>query len=197
MRTHSYRYAALFFALFILTTGCSEDTEYKQSFQITIPITFDDFTDPAGTVATVNETISPSIGVNVDMRTDNPQLVAAADGGDLDELVINEISYTVTSNSASIDIPALDIAVGPADIKDFNSEDAVLIGSIPPIPAGGTTSGTLTLYPENNSFARAFIFSLYFGLVTHTELSVIAGENIPEGAVNIELNFQLTMLSEG
>ena len=105
-----------------------------------------------------------------------------------------DIAYTVPANTATFDMPQIDIYVGPPGTLGRTDPGAVLVDSLPSLPRGATigdaSAGHLTI--EDGSPARDLIESricnkLPFVLVLSLVPRIDSGAPLPAGGADVVL----------
>ncbi|MEL6180563.1 MAG: hypothetical protein AAFS10_16505 [Myxococcota bacterium] len=198
----------------LLAVACSEDTEYKQSFSFPVKANMEaaSYVDSSGTevMVTVGETASTDLtsaplvfNVAVDMATPNPDLKAAADAGELESMTVDQILFTVNTNTSTVATQPIDLYLVPAGVTTLpedrggdGDDTPVLIGTIPPIAAGEMGSGQVALYPENFIAAEKHVFDLMFNVISETGLSVASGEPVPGGELDVTVDVNMTIATQ-
>jgi hypothetical protein len=105
-----------------------------------------------------------------------------------------DVAYAVPSNTATFDIPRIDVHVGPAEARQVGDAGVTLVDSVPLIAAGQKISlespGHLTIADE--SPGRALIESSIkrkapFVFIVTTEPRMESGSALPSGSIDIVL----------
>jgi hypothetical protein len=105
---------------------------------------------------------------------------------------VADLAYTVPTNTLTVEIPQIDVYVGPAGARSESDDGVVPVDSIHPVAAGVTFTSERHLTVSDDSPARAVIESSIqskqpFVFVFATAPRVEAGSPIPAGALEIDL----------
>jgi hypothetical protein len=106
------------------------------------------------------------------------------------------IDYTVPANSLTIDVPQIDVYVGPEGTTRESDPKVVLVGSTPPVPAGTTFGDAREIAVGDDSPARDVIEGSIrarrpFVFVVVLAPRVTAGAPVPAGQLQVAVSPRL------
>jgi len=119
----------------------------------------------------------------VDLAAEAPEL-SSIDGQPLLEVTLQRVFFDVLENTLTIDTPEMGVYVAPESVTRTQLPQALLIGTIPPVPAGMTISNQeMTLAPDGNENLQMFMsdFQEPFNIIVGTTIEVEGGEEVPAG----------------
>jgi hypothetical protein len=126
----------------------------------------------------------------VDLAAEKPEL-AEIDAADLVDVEIDSITYAVSMNSFDRDTPPLVIYVAPANLTTPEPPNAVVVGTIPAIPAGTTIETTeiqMTATGRDRLIDAMEDFRTPFNIIVGADLRLTEGDTIPTGALTTTLS---------
>lgn len=122
----------------------------------------------------------------VDLLTEKPEL-KAIDDEPLIKVTIDSVSYEITSNTLTVDIPELTVYVAPIStvaVDEFDPEIKA-IGTIPAIPAGRVTEHTEQLQFTPTGRAELVnimsAFKTPFNVLVGSSIVISRGQAMPTG----------------
>ncbi len=121
--------------------------------------------------------------VDVDLVSGNAQLAANRDK--IEAVEITEVTATPMTNTLTAATPPIDIYVGPAGAT--SPSQAVLVATLPAIPAGSRAAGVATIDAAGQAEAQALLLSFDFVIIPVATLSVSAGETVPGGEADLRV----------
>ena len=122
----------------------------------------------------------------VDLNKEQPDLAKYANGH-IKTLEIAKIAVTPTTNTLTGNLPALDLYVGPTDLK--NATDGIKVATIPAIPAGSTALVNATIDAAAMTQAGTqYLAKLAFAQALKGTLVVKAGDTLPGGKIDLKLD---------
>ncbi|TMQ07206.1 MAG: hypothetical protein E6J90_13085 [Deltaproteobacteria bacterium] len=143
----------------------------------------------SGTCNTTKSTCDLSLDVAlsqpVNLMMDKPELKSINDEPVI-KVTIDSVTYDVASNSLNVATPVINVYVGATTVLKPNdpANPGTLIGTIPPIPAGQTTTGqTLMFTPTGKAELIKFMssFKTPFNVLVGSSLLITAGQPVPTG----------------
>jgi len=133
--------------------------------------------------------------ITVSQTMDLGQEVSQLHGAQsLADIFISQITYTVAS-SLNIPLPPVVIYLAPSGVVDPGDPMAKKFGTVPPSPAGMTTSGSVTLEPDaQQTFAGyAKTLDVPFNFIASTSVVVAGGMPIPNGQVDVSVTGKVSV----
>ena len=106
----------------------------------------------------------------------------------LDRVSVTSLQYSIRENSLNIDIPRIDIYVGPATMRTEEDEGAVKLFTIPRVPAGESIeSVSVDSFPEGKTAFEVFArdYETPFSMLVTIQYMTEAGETMPKGSAKI------------
>ncbi len=176
--------------------GCGADEfEFRQEMIVKGTLNIDQaFEGQDGATATEDLLETVVFAVDFPLSEKSPELTDY--NGLFKEMRIEQLTYTVTENSMTTDLEEVQLAFGPLGMAALDDPDAVLVASLPPIPAGFTGEGTGQTFPQNAAAASKHVFDLDFGMVSGSEISVRKDEPLPEGKLKIDIAVTVTLIAD-
>jgi hypothetical protein len=133
------------------------------------------------------ETPLPLPPADVDL---NKESQALADNKALiKRLEITGIDVAPSNNSVTGDLPAFELRIGAFGAKE--AKDAVLIATVPAIPAGSAAPVSAVIDAAGMDAAQTHLLALAFSQHTVATLKVAQGGDVPGGKVDLELTMKL------
>ena len=135
---------------------------------------------------TCDLSLDVSLSQKVDLVAEKPELKSINDEPVI-KVSIDSVTYEVTSNTLNVATPTIDIYVGSTSVVDPTdpTNPGTLIGTIPPIPAGQTTSGRqMLMFTPTGKDELVKIMSTFktpFNVLVGSSLLVTAGQPVPMG----------------
>jgi hypothetical protein len=126
----------------------------------------------------------------VDLKGDVPVL-SDLGPSQLCEISLQRLSYAATS-TLNVPLPGLRLYLGPDGVTDPRAPAAYLVGTIPAIPAGSSTSGNVISEPD---FSQAFaayagVLGTRFMLMAAATVAVPSGSPQPTGTLTLTITGQ-------
>jgi len=128
----------------------------------------------------------------VDLGAEAPEYKKYS-GQTLVGLSLNKVNYTVTMNDLNVPTPEITIYLAPDGITDPADPSAAKFGTIAPIPAKTTLSGTVTQAPgAGAAFGKyAQNWATPFTFIATAPIVVKGGEPIPMGKMVVTVSGQV------
>lgn len=185
-------------ALGLFVAACEGPVEFTHTTKFPIALNLNGkFPGEANTPATEDLGPIPIVyQVPVDLATQNPELVEYAESGLFTETTIDQIKYDVISNNANVDFSNIRLAVGPTGAADFGDEGTFVIATIPEVKMGETPNGYAELDPSSAGPVATQVQTLEFAIVSGSDVSVNAGDPIPSGAVQMDIEMLMTFVAD-
>lgn len=185
-------------SLGFVATACEGPVDFTHTTKFPLALNLNGkFAGEAGTTAT--EDLGPVLilyQVPVDLATQNPELVDYAESGLFTESGVDQITYKVISNTANIDMTNIQLAIGPTEATSLDAENTFLIATIDEIKAGDTPTGMAEVFPDNAAPIATQVQTLKFAIVSGTDVSVNAGDPIPSGAVQMDVEMLMHFVAD-
>jgi hypothetical protein len=122
----------------------------------------------------------------VDLVMEKPELKSINDEPII-KVVIDSVTYDVPTNTLNIDTPEITLYVAPTSVIKSNDPMAKAIGTIPPIPAGTTTSAqSVKFTPTGRAdlIAAMGSFKTPFNVLIGSSIVITASQPVPTGKVD-------------
>jgi hypothetical protein len=106
----------------------------------------------------------------------------------MDKVTVERVEYTVPTNTLNLETPQITFYVGPATADNTADPAVVLLGRLPPIPAGTTLESTTLPLDEAGRVALTQFVRDYetpFRMFAVADVTVEGGQAVPDG--NLEL----------
>jgi hypothetical protein len=137
---------------------------------------------------TCDLSLDVSAKMPVDLVMEKPELKSINDEPVI-KVTIDSVTYDVTSNSLNVATPPINVYVGATTVLKPNdpANPGTLIGTIPSIPAGQTTSAqTLMFSPTGKADLVKFMnsFKTPFNVLVGSSLLVTSGQPVPMGKLD-------------
>jgi hypothetical protein len=123
----------------------------------------------------------------VNLSQERTELVTL-EGQPLENVTIDEVTFTVIDNTLNVPSPELTVSVGPAGV--MTASGAQTVGVIPPVPMGDEVSEQqIQLAPDGQAVlaSRMRTYQTPFNLVVGSTVELRAGDTIPRGRLVAEL----------
>jgi hypothetical protein len=136
-----------------------------------------------------------SLAQPVNLLMEKPELKSINDQPVI-KVAIDSVTYEVTSNSLNVATPDIKVYIAPTSVLKLkpNTDDATLIGTIPAVGAGATTSGEQMIqFTPTGKAALANIMSTFkvpFNVVVGSSLLVTAGQALPTGKLEAAVHIR-------
>jgi hypothetical protein len=129
----------------------------------------------------------------INLKKDAPEF-AEIGGRVVEEVLLKELHY-VADNQIGVDLPPVDIYVGPGNATNSSNEQVKLLVSLPMIKAGQKVEETIPLSAEaQKAFSmRALDLENPFNLIAGTDVMVRSGTPVPQGKVDITVDGKVTV----
>lgn len=127
-----------------------------------------------------------SLAQPVNLVMEKPELKSISDQPVI-KVAIDSVTYEVPSNTLNVATPEIKIYIAPTSVLKLkpNSDEATVIGTIPAVAAGATTSGEQMIqFTPSGKAALANIMSTFkvpFNVLVGSSLLVTAGQALPTG----------------
>ncbi len=108
---------------------------------------------------------------------------------------IDDVRYAVGENTFNVPSPELGVYVAPRTVMDHGSPQAKLIGTIPALEAGARVDGEPLEFTEDgrDDFEEFLAdFRTPFNLIIGGRLDLSAGDPVPQGRLQAEVNVSAT-----
>lgn len=167
----------------VLALSCSSDTMCNSAVQTACPMGCSGMCDAA---KTCDLSLDVSLSQKVDLVTEKPELKSINDEPVI-KVTIDSVTYEVTSNSLNVATPTINVYVAPMTVlkPDPSNAQVKLIGTIPPIPPGWTTSGPqMLMFTPTGKADLVNIMSTFktpFNVLVGSSLLVTSGQPVPMG----------------
>ena len=122
----------------------------------------------------------------VDLVMERPELKSINDEPVI-KVTIDSVTYDVTSNTLNIDTPEITLYVAPTSVIKSNDPMAKAIGTIPPIPAGTTTSAQAVRFTPTGRadlIAAMSSFKTPFNVLVGSSIVITASQPVPTGKLD-------------
>lgn len=149
----------------------------------TVPIDLEELGGGSGATAPRDHDFVVPLPPNqIDLLSTSDDLAKNKDK--LERLEITQIKVRPLANSLTTALPPIQLAVG-----SFQSDgsDAVLVATIPSIPAGSTTQVDAAVDEAGTDGAQPYLTSLQFSFVPSAVLNIQKGQLIPSGSARLEI----------
>lgn len=139
------------------------------------------------TSQTCDLALAVSLFQNVDLLAEKPELQQINDEPVI-KVTIDSVTWEVTSNTLTTDVPPLTVFVAPMSVMDPNSPDAEPIGTI-----GGVAPGEVTDGPQQLAFtatgkadlvAAMSTFKTPFNIIVGSTIVITQGQSVPQGRLD-------------
>lgn len=171
-------------AMTVLDTPCSASSQCNAAAEAACAM------DCSGTCnANMRCTINLDVGLHtqVNLLTEKPELQQINDKSVI-EVTIDDVTYTVETNTLNVDTPELAVYVAPVTVMSPTDPMAKRIGTIAPVPAGMTitTASKMTFTPDGRANLTATMgnYKTPFNLIVGSTLAVTAGTPVPQGRLD-------------
>ncbi len=127
-----------------------------------------------------------SVYKGVDLVMEKPELKQINDKAIID-VTIDSVTYTVTANTLNVETPEMRVYVAPMSVMDPDDPMAKQIGTIAPVPAGGTVAMRDMVFTTEGRGLLVDIMSTYktpFNIIVGSKLVVTAGQPVPTGKLD-------------
>jgi hypothetical protein len=127
-----------------------------------------------------------SVYKGIDLVMEKPELKQINDRAIID-VTIDSVTYTVTSNTLTVETPEMRVYVAPSSIMDPDDPMAKQIGTIPPVPAMGTVATRDIVFTPDGRALLVDIMSTYktpFNVIVGSKLVVASGDPVPAGKLD-------------
>lgn len=166
----------------VLAQSCSSDTMCNSAVQTACPMGCSGMCDAARTCD-----LSLDIGLwqKVDLVTERPELKSINDEPVI-KVTVDSVTYDIPTNLLNVATPTISVYVAPMTVQkpDPTNPQIKLIGTIPPIPAGQTTTAQMLMFTPSGKAELVDIMSTFktpFNVLVGSSLLVTAGQNVPAG----------------
>ena len=125
----------------------------------------------------------------VNLAQEAPEL-SSVDGQPLIDVELQRVFFDVLENTLTVETPEMGVYVAPETVTSPAVPQALLIGTIPPIPAGMTvTNQDMVLAPDGNANLQMFMsdFSTPFNIIVGTTVEVEADDPVPSGRLRARI----------
>jgi hypothetical protein len=123
----------------------------------------------------------------VDLVMERPELKSINDEPVI-KVTIDSVTYDVDTNTLNIDTPEITLYVAPTSVIKSNDPMAKAIGTIPPIPAGTTTtsSQSVRFTPTGRAdlIAAMSSFKTPFNVLVGSSIVITASQPVPTGKLD-------------
>jgi hypothetical protein len=123
----------------------------------------------------------------VDLVMEKPELKSINDEPVI-KVTIDSVTYDVTTNTLNVDTPEITVYVAPTSVIKSNDPLAKAIGTIPPIPAGTTTtsSQSVRFTPTGRADLMAAMssFKTPFNVLVGSSIVITASQPVPTGKLD-------------
>jgi hypothetical protein len=98
-------------------------------------------------------------------------------------VVVDDIFFDIRMNTLTVDTPELTVVIGPQTITNINSSGALIIGTIPVIPAGHTGRVDVVFISGGQATLKRFLddFRTPFRVLVVGKITVHGGDTTPTG----------------
>lgn len=138
---------------------------------------------------------TPETSFPIDVKQDidltsNAQLKSAIDkyGNKVASVVIEKMEVQVDSNTATIDIPRVDLKMA-----DKGATPKDLIGYLSGIPAGQKPTENIIKDDAARTTISAYLTKFMFSFGASTKITAKEGTAVPKGKIKMTLNFTVTI----
>jgi len=146
---------------------------------------------PMGCTGTCNTTsdscemsLDISLSQQVDLMKEKPEL-ESINSEPVIKVSIDSVTYDVTSNSLNVPTPEINVSVAPTSAVTATDAQAKLVGTIPSIPPGWTTSEhEMLMFTATGKTQLVDIMSHFktpFNVWVGSALHITAGQALPMG----------------
>ncbi len=123
----------------------------------------------------------------VDLVMEKPELKTINDEPVI-KVAIDSVTYEVTNNTLNVDTPVISVYVAPMSVIKSTDAMAKLIGTIPPVRAGQTTTGPQPImFTPTGKADLVNIMSTFktpFNVLVGSSLVVKSGQPVPTGKLD-------------
>jgi hypothetical protein len=135
--------------------------------------------------------VSVTQSTTMDLGREAPELGGVTGSVDIN---VDRINYAVTTNTLNVDIPEIRIYLAPMGVMDPEDSDAMLFGTVPPVPAGQMASGQVRLEGNSGTVFKHFTrdLSMPFNFIAATTVTVASGAGVPSGRVVFSVTGRLS-----
>ena len=110
----------------------------------------------------------------------------------LRSLEITSISYDVSDNDLTFDLPDFDIYVGPLGTEESDDPEAVHLTTIPSTPAGENASGDAPVIDANRQESSEIFKEMEFSAIPTAQPVVAEGQPFPpSGSAELQLTINI------
>jgi len=130
-----------------------------------------------------------SLSQKVDLVTEKPELKSINDEPVI-KVTVDSVTYDVLSNSLNVDTPLVTVYVAPMSVVQVDPNDPQIkaIGTIPPVPAGQTTTSPqpilFTATGKADLVAIMSTFKTPFNVLVGSSIVVSDGQPLPAGKLD-------------
>jgi hypothetical protein len=145
----------------------------------------------SGSCNTTSQTCDLSLDVGlyqpIDLLTEKPELKSINDEPVI-KVTIDSVTYEVTGNTLNVPTPEMTIYVAPKSVMTPKDPMAKVIGTIPAVPAGQTTTKPeMIAFTANGKAELVNIMSTFktpFNVLVGATLVIHAGTPVPTGKLD-------------
>lgn len=169
-----------------LALSCSSDTTCNSAVQLACTM---GCSGTCSAAKTCDLSLDVSRSQKIDLVSEKPELKSINDEPVI-KVSIDSVTYEVTGNTLNVATPTINVYVGPTSVVDPTdpSNPGTLIGTIPPIPAGSTTTSRQNLMFTPTGKAELIkimsTFKTPFNVLVGSRLLVTAGQPVPTGKLD-------------
>jgi hypothetical protein len=139
------------------------------------------------TTQTCDLALDVSVYQAIDLLTEAPEL-KAIDDEPVVKVTLDRVTWEITSNTLSVDVPVMTVYVAPASVVDRDDAQATAIGTIDGVAAGTVTDGptelTFTETGRADLAAMMTTFKTPFHVLVGSTLLITQGDSIPSGKLD-------------
>ncbi len=113
----------------------------------------------------------------------------------VDRIDVDDVSYAVTLNTLSVDMPEIDIFWGPEGAVDVDpAMDVMRLGLMPPTAARSTGTGTMQVDPAGEQALSNYLVNVSrrVRFFAQTKINLEPGQPFPEGSFQASVDMTVT-----
>jgi hypothetical protein len=128
----------------------------------------------------------------VDLVMEQPDLRSIGDEPAIN-VVIDDVTYVVVTNSLNVDTPELTVYVAPASALSPRDDGVYAVGTIAPVAVGETTESLSLAFASNGRTRLIDVmrsFKTPFKVIVGSSIVVAAGQPVPTGKLEAIVNIK-------
>lgn len=140
--------------------------------------------------------LSVEVGDGIDLESYTSQLGPVADR--LQSVEFTSIRYEVDTNTLNVDLPPVTIFWGPIGAAAIESDGVRVLGTIPPIPAQSSGSGSVAIDAGGQQALSQYIIDVdrRLRLFARAPIDINPGQAFPDGSIRLAVTMQLHIVGD-